>query len=81
MYKKGHKFLILFVLGCLGIAAFYFTWKFAFAYLAPDLYEGDRMETRDCRMCQGTGEDLGWPRTIRSWGPAASSARGKAEWR
>jgi hypothetical protein len=77
MSKKGQKFVVLCILLCLGIPGFYFTWKFAHAYLAPDLYEGDLLETRDCRNCDGTGEDLGMAQDYPELGTRCQFCRGK----
>ena len=40
----------------LAVLALFFYWSASWS-LGPTLYDGDRLEDRDCRMCRGTGKD------------------------
>jgi len=60
MYESGYRWLaklgIVFVFVLIGL----FMMKWSVAYVtSPDLFDGDRLESRTCRWCGGTGSDNG----------------------
>lgn len=56
MYARGYRSLVTAVLALVGIAVFFFVYRASIAYVSgPTFYDGDRVDTRKCRQCDGVG--------------------------
>jgi hypothetical protein len=79
MYSRGKKALCLgSVLLVLGIPGLVYVVREAAAYaVKPDLWEGDRVETRPCRRCGGSGKDEGLAEEAPMLGGRCPFCRGK----
>jgi hypothetical protein len=57
-YQRGYRSLVWAVLILLGIPLFYFVVQYGVGYVSgPTLWEGDRLETKTCRECGGSGKN------------------------
>ena len=58
MYQTGYRFLIRMGLVVITIPVMYFVVRHSVGYVTgPTLYEGDQLENRPCRECNGKGFD------------------------
>ncbi len=80
MTQVSRRFISICVLVFLSLPALYFTVKYGHAYLNnPELYEGDRLETRTCRQCGGKGKDPQLARELPMMGDRCPFCRGKGK--
>ncbi len=59
MYQTGYRFLIRVGLAVTAIPILYFVVRFSVGYVTgPTLYEGDELQSRPCRECNGKGSQV-----------------------
>jgi hypothetical protein len=58
MYGRIGRVTGLLILLIGAVPVFYYTMTYGVAFVSnPELYEGDRLEQRTCRICEGTGKE------------------------
>lgn len=78
MYASGYRSLGKMLLILAAIPGFYYVVTSSVAYVSePTLYEGDRLETRPCHECGGSGKDAELEREVPELGGRCAACAGK----